>query len=109
MTYSTIDQCLTAFREQCTILASKANAGCGLIYELYQRRLSAAIDGCLETVPTQYRPQAVELARREFDYLSQAEIEEEIRQDSENGICCHGIDRDCCPCGCGDIDDDWPC
>ncbi|CAI1931469.1 Uncharacterised protein [Serratia entomophila] len=105
MTTLTIDQCLSAFREQCSILASQANAGCGLIYELYQRRLSASIDGYLEAIPEEYRQQAVELARSEFDYLSQAEIEEEIRRDREQGICSHGIDRNCCPLGCGDIDD----
>ncbi|EBW7114658.1 CcgAII protein [Salmonella enterica subsp. enterica serovar Telelkebir] len=104
MTMLTLNQCLSSFRTECSTLSSQANAGCGMIYELYQRRLSASIDGYLETIPAVYREQAIEVARREFDYLSPEEIEEEIRRDREHGYCCHGIDRNCCPLGCGDID-----
>ncbi|EPR4378957.1 CcgAII protein, partial [Escherichia coli] len=32
-------------------------------------------------------------------------IADEIRRDAEKGYCCHGFDRDCCPLGCGDLDD----
>ncbi|WP_253926796.1 CcgAII protein [Dickeya dadantii] len=82
------------------------NRNCGLSYELFQRRLSAEIDNKIQKLPTEYQDQAIELAREHFDYISKDEIEEEIRNDMENGICCHGIDKNCCPSGCGEYDDD---
>lgn len=96
---------LNAFHAQCDELARKIMPGCGLSYELYQRRLSAAIDDCIDKIPSKYRDQAVELARRKFEYLSSEEITEGIRQDRENGNCCHGFDHNCCPLGCGELDE----
>lgn len=92
------------FRAHVGTLAEKANTGCGLIYELYQRRLSASIDAHVAMLPAEHREPAIELAREEFDYLTADEIEAEIARDHEQGICCHGIDRDCCPVGCGDLE-----
>ncbi|MFP1771077.1 CcgAII protein [Lonsdalea quercina] len=77
----------------------------GLPFELYQRRVSAAIGSYIATLPAEHHDQAIELAREEFDYQSEEEISEEIRHDKENGICSHGFDHDCCPLGCGDLDD----
>ncbi|HCO1143897.1 TPA: CcgAII protein [Escherichia coli] len=105
MTTQTHEQITEDFRRQCDVFAREQQPRCGLIYELYQRRLSADIDGYLAGVPAEYRDELIAVARREFDYLTQDEIEEEIRQDSERGYCSHGIDRNCCPLGCGDIDE----
>ncbi|EMM4514139.1 CcgAII protein [Salmonella enterica] len=93
------------FRAQYETLSSEAYAGCGLIYELAQRRLSAAIDGYIATLPPEFRGTAIELARREYGYMSPEEIQEEIERDREDGYCSHGIDRNCCNLGCGDLDD----
>ncbi|MCA8567110.1 CcgAII protein [Escherichia coli] len=79
------------------VLRANNSPRCGLIYELYQRRLSADIDGYLAGVPAEYREELIAVARREFDYLTQDEIAEEIRQDRENDYCSHGIERNCCP------------
>ncbi|WP_234284532.1 CcgAII protein [Escherichia coli] len=105
MTTKSLEQITEDFRRQCDVFAREQQPRCGLIYELYQRRLSADIDGYLAGVPAEYRDELIAVARREFDYLTQDEIEEEIRQDSERGYCSHGIDRNCCPLGCGDIDE----
>ncbi|ENL7233772.1 CcgAII protein [Escherichia coli] len=105
MTTKSLEQITEDFRRQCDVFAREQQPRCGLIYELYQRRLSADIDGYLAGVPDEYRDELIAVARREFDYLTQDEIEEEIRQDSERGYCSHGIDRNCCPLGCGDIDE----
>ncbi|EJQ2463871.1 CcgAII protein [Salmonella enterica] len=105
MTTQTLEQITEDFRRQCDVFAREQQPRCGLIYELYQRRLSADINGYLAGVPAEYRDELIAVARREFDYLTQDEIEEEIRQDSERGYCSHGIDRNCCPLGCGDIDE----
>lgn len=75
-----------------------------LFFELYQRRLSAAIDNFVAGLPEEQQTLAFELARQEFDYRSAEEITDEIRRDTENGYCCHGLDRNCCPLGCGDLD-----
>ncbi|EKO6116475.1 CcgAII protein [Klebsiella pneumoniae] len=91
------------FRSELDVLSKKTMPGCGLVYELYQRRLSAAIDNLVATLPAEQHAQAFELARQEFDYLSAEDIAEEIRRDSENGYCSHGLDRNCCPLGCGDL------
>ncbi len=105
MTTQTLEQITEDFRRQCERFASEQQPRCGLIYELYQRRLSADIDGYLAGVPAAYQDELIAVARREFDYLTQDEIADEIRQDRENGYCSHGIDRNCCPLGCGDLDD----
>ncbi|MBL9514120.1 protein CcgAII (plasmid) [Klebsiella pneumoniae] len=105
MTTQTLEQTLEDFRRQCESFAREQQPRCGLIYELYQRRLSAVIDGYLAGVPAEYREELIAVARREFDYLTQDEIAEEIRQDRENDYCSHGIECNCCPLGCGDLDD----
>ncbi len=51
MTTQTLEQTLEDFRRQCESFARKQQPRCGLIYELYQRRLSADIDGYLAGVP----------------------------------------------------------
>lgn len=93
-------------RSKLELLSEELMHRCGLVYELYQRRLSAAIDNFVSTLPTEQHLLVLELAREEFDYLSAEEIAEEIRRDAERGYCCHGFDRNCCPLGCGDLDDD---
>ncbi len=50
MTTQTLEQTLEDFRRQCESFARKQQPRCGLIYELYQRRLSADIDGYLAGV-----------------------------------------------------------
>ena len=97
------EQCLSAFREQCGKLVEQHKANCGLVYELYQRRLSASIDEYLVQLPDAYREEAETLARDEFYYMKQSEIDEAIEWDRENGFCGHGIERKCCPLGCGEF------
>ncbi|ECT8621150.1 CcgAII protein [Salmonella enterica subsp. enterica serovar Berta] len=92
-------------RSALDVLARKTMPGCGLVFELYQRRLSAAIDNFVATLPAEQHAQTFELARQEFDYLSAEEIADEVRRDAEKGYCSHGLDRNCCPLGCGDLDD----
>ncbi|EMK8419696.1 CcgAII protein [Shigella sonnei] len=104
---SSKNEILNGFLEQCAALSKEIMPNSGLIYELYQRRMSTGIDEFLSGVPGEYREEARELARQEFDYLTPEEIAEDIRRDRENGMCSHGIERDCCPLGCGDLDDDY--
>jgi len=39
-------------------------------------------------------------------YLSPAELQQQEEEMANDGYCCHGIDPNCCPCGCGDIEYD---
>lgn len=92
------------FRNLCTNISKEVMPGCGLIYELYQQRFSSQIDSIIETLPASEQLIARELAREEFDYISSNEIEEQMLSNKVNGLCSHGLDPNCCPCGCGDID-----
>ncbi|MDD0645552.1 cobalamin biosynthesis protein CbiX, partial [Shigella sonnei] len=69
-------------RSKLELLSEELMPRCGLVYELYQRRLSAAIDNFGATLPTEQHLLVLELAREEFDYLSAEGIAEEIRRDS---------------------------
>ncbi|ERO94086.1 hypothetical protein L454_05304 [Escherichia coli BIDMC 19C] len=63
MTTQTLEQTLEDFRRQCESFAREQQPRCGLIYELYQRRLSAVIDGYLAGVPAEYREELIAVAR----------------------------------------------
>ncbi|EMP4131343.1 cobalamin biosynthesis protein CbiX, partial [Escherichia coli] len=56
-------------RSKLELLSEELMPRCGLVYELYQRRLSAAIDNFVATLPTEQHLLVLELAREEFDYL----------------------------------------
>ena len=98
------DQC----RAHIATLADEAKGGCGLIYELYQRRLNGCIAAYVGTLPAEHQQPAIELARQEFDYLAAHEIASQIERDHDDGYCSHGIDARYCPAGCGDLEDNDP-
>ncbi|EAS9110067.1 CcgAII protein [Salmonella enterica] len=88
-------------RTQFNDISKRIMPMCGLIYELYQQRFSVEIDSVIDALPIAGREFALELARNEFDYLSPSERETQIQGFREDGLCSHGLDPDCCPCGCG--------
>ncbi|NMY92825.1 hypothetical protein [Pseudomonas oryzihabitans] len=47
---------------------------------------------------------AFEYAREAYGYMSPREVEKLRQENAAVGICCHGLDFDCCPRGCGDLD-----
>lgn len=94
------------WRDRCERMASDANRGCGLSYDLFVTRFSAAVDTALERIPSKSRDEALQIAV-EHGYATAEERDENERINHDMGYCSHGIDRNCCPCGCGDIDDDW--
>lgn len=91
------------YRKLFNELSVSEQSRCGLVYELYQRRLSNEIDRHLNELNQCDRERLLEFVKVEFDYLSQEEIEIAIENDNANGLCSHGLDPDCCPVGCGDI------
>ncbi|WP_368904662.1 CcgAII protein [Proteus mirabilis] len=84
-------------------LSVSEKSRCGLVYELYQRRLSNEIDRYLNKLNQNDKAKVLELAKTEFDYLSQKEIDMAVDNDYMAGLCSHGLDPDCCPLGCGDL------
>lgn len=90
------------FIASCDRLAEEIKSGCGLSYELYQRRLSTGIENLIYNLPEQDKDAAFSIARRKYDYMNQAETKE---MDRDLGLCSHGFEPYYCPCGCGDIDE----
>jgi hypothetical protein len=73
----------------------EANRGCGLVYELFERRFQAACDGLLAQVPEQHREAALQIATGKgytTDYDPEASF-------SDDGCDLTGIDPHWCPCG----------
>jgi hypothetical protein len=81
-------------------IATNANAGCGLVYELYVKRFSQEVDARFSQEPESVRMQALQIAREKFEYLSPAELDADDATARERGECCHGLDAHTCPCGC---------
>jgi hypothetical protein len=85
-------------------VADEAIAGSGCAHDVYVQKVSFAIEILLKDLPEDHRPRAMEIAREEFDYATRDELAEAQREMAEAGLCTHGLDPDCCPLGCGDLD-----
>jgi hypothetical protein len=74
----------------------------GQSHDVYVQHFSTLVDG---TFPdgSPFRDQVLELART-YDYATRTERAEAQEEMARDGYCSHGLDPDCCPCGCGDID-----
>lgn len=84
--------------------ANQIRPQCGLIYELYQRRLSEEIEKIIAPVPDKFIDMVLEFVREDYEYLSPREREEQIKMGLDEGLCSHGLSPDYCPLGCGDLD-----
>lgn len=94
-----------AWRELCQALAGAAVRVCGQSYTVYVGNLSAGIDSAIARYEPEHRELALSIAR-EWGYATPEEIAKSDRENAENGYCIHGIDPNCCPAGCGDLDPD---
>jgi len=85
--------------EWISTMASEANRGCGLSYELFVKRFSVMVDDALDQVEPAYRDLAIEVAKA-HDYATAEELDA-MQEEIENSGGCSltGIDPDCCPCG----------
>lgn len=84
----------------CEELSQEASRGCGLSYEFFVQKFSAAIEGRLLEFPENHRQHAIEIAEQ-YGYATSDEILETQEYFEEIGVCPHGIDLGCCPAGCG--------
>lgn len=83
-------------------MAAEANR-CGLSYDLFVDKFSAAVDDAF-TPGEPMREQALVLARAR-GYESPEERARTQDELADMGYCSHGLDPNCCPAGCGDLDD----
>lgn len=99
-----------AWRTRCDALAKNANKGCGLSYDLFVEMFSGGVKRHLDGMPEEWKADAETIAR-DFGYATPAELEKMRDEQAAMGCCSHGLDPDCCPAGCGDLDsghdDDW--
>lgn len=86
-------------------LAAEANRCCGLSYNLFVDKFSAAVDRQFPP-GSPLRSAALALAEPQ-GYASEDERAQSQADLHPMGYCTHGLDRDCCPAGCGDLDDDF--
>lgn len=84
-------------------ISRNASKRCGLVHDIYQRLFSEGVDEAVSTLPDSERELAIALAKEEFDYLTQDEVEEQKQSNLDSNLCSHGLDPDCCPLGCGEF------
>ena len=89
-----------AWLKICDELSQKATRGCGLSYEVFVEKFSAAIEDRLSVLSEDHKKSEIEIARG-YGYATPEEIEKTREQYDDMGLCTHGIDLGCCPAGCG--------
>lgn len=90
--------------DRVAMMAEEANRGCGQSYDLFVERFSGLIDGAYPAGSPD-REQAIAAAARFGEYATPDELAAMQEQLAEMGYCSHGIELNCCPCGCGDRED----
>lgn len=83
----------------------EANQGCGLIYEVFTRRFDESVDEFANTFPEGIKAIILKYAA-DFGYGDSQQDNDDYDPDPEFKTCIHGLDPDCCPAGCGDIEYD---
>jgi len=94
--------CADSWRDTCARLAGTAVHGCGLSHDVFVQKFSLEIELLLAAMNPESKDEAIKIAR-EHGYATQAEISEEANWNAEHGYCQHGIEKNCCPAGCGDL------
>ncbi|WP_286984087.1 hypothetical protein [Haliea sp.] len=102
-TEESIDEFDTAtWCKLCDEMGEKALKGCGLSHDHMVTLFSESVDKAISDFPLQHQALAILIARGE-GYLSISERKEQQDWLADNGYCSHGIERDACPSGCGDV------
>jgi len=100
-----------AWMQRCDELAAQANKSCGLVWEIFQRTFTRAINNEITSFDERGRTAALAVAK-EFGWATEEELAASKREMDAAGCCIHGLDPYHCPVGCGDLDyeamdDDW--
>ena len=88
------------FREKLANICEVSGTGTGLSYEYYVERTSTAMARYIATLGVNIHPLVVELAEREFDFVTAENLADQQEWNKKNGFCIHHIEFGCCPAGC---------
>lgn len=88
------------WRRLCSDLSMSATRNSGLSHVVFVKKFSQEIETLLTYIEDSHKNEAIKIAR-EFDYASAEEISKSDSWNYEHGYCQHGIDKSCCPAGCG--------
>ncbi|AEA65739.1 hypothetical protein KDW40_25385 [Burkholderia cenocepacia] len=80
-------------------VSKAANHGTGLVYEVFSRNFSCAVDNGLGDIPSELHAFTLERAKY-FGYETAEEREATWAEMEADGLCSHGLDAMTCPCGC---------
>lgn len=84
-------------------MAQKANNNAGLSYQLFAQNFHSMVMSKIMGLPENEKDLILTTAKK-HGYLSKEELQQECEDDFDDDCCSHGIDRDCCPAGCGDLE-----
>ncbi|MTC74203.1 hypothetical protein GKR75_07990 [Providencia sp. wls1919] len=86
---------------KCEQADKEASKGCGLSDVLYQQRYNQLLDKAIKALPDRHIKKAIKIAKEQgYQTIEEEQNEHDIFFDSD--CCVHGLDRDCCPAGCGE-------
>lgn len=91
------------WRSQCADMAKVASARCGQSHDVYVKSFSGSVSAAISRFTDAEKALAINIAC-EWDYATYDEIAESDNYNAMHGLCSHGIDPNCCPVGCGDLD-----
>lgn len=91
------------FRETCDQASRDAAHGCGQSDVLWLNRCTASIGSFLPGVPLASLAEA-HLIARNAGWLDPAELKDLTVCTEDEGLCSHGLELECCPTGCGELD-----
>ncbi|EMA4784753.1 hypothetical protein U3C50_004575 [Providencia rettgeri] len=89
---------------KCEQVNKEASKGCGLSDVLYQERYNQLLDRAINALPKRHIKKAIKIAEKlgYEPFNPHEEIKNEDEMVFDSWCCAHGLDRDCCPMGCGE-------
>ena len=87
-------------KSQVVQLSDLAMRSCGGVHNIYVQRFSESIDALVVDLAEIDRNIIIDYASTQFDYYAIGE--EDPQYLTQDDFCRHGLDKDCCPCGCGE-------
>ncbi|WP_412497236.1 hypothetical protein [Vibrio fluvialis] len=89
---------IQSLTETISLMANNANKGSGLVYEIFAQRFSQSINDYVLGMSEERKSVVISIARQ-YGYEENQAID-----DCDDDSCCHGLDVNCCPLGCGEYD-----
>lgn len=90
------------WKQTCKKESAEAVKISGCIHDVYVENYSLSIEDLISSFPSNDRDKALVIAKEQGDYATPNEREQSAQWNREHGFCIHGLEPDCCPCGCGE-------